>query len=66
MNSFIKIRQILSLDKVLFAKIKKDMSDGDSAPKRFWLFAESLGEFRLALYIVSIISNMTRDDNKKI
>lgn len=63
MNNFIKIRQILSLDKALFLKIKQNINSGNAASKRFWLFAESLGELRLALYAIGIINNILRDNN---
>lgn len=64
MDNFIKIKQTLALDKTLFSKIKENIANGDnSGHKKFWLFAESLGEFRLALYIAGIINGILEKNN---
>ncbi len=71
MDNFVKIKQTLALDEPLFLKIKENIYSGGNAggdnlrPKKFWLFAESLGEFRLALYIISIINNISEKNNDK-
>ncbi|MCL4496718.1 MAG: hypothetical protein M1412_04065 [Deltaproteobacteria bacterium] len=71
MDNFVKIKQTLALDEALFLKIKENIFSGGNAngdnfrPKKFWLFAESLGEFRLALYIISIINNILEKNNDK-
>ena len=71
MDNFVKIKQTLALDEALFLKIKENIFSGDNVggdnfrPKKFWLFAESLGEFRLALYIISIINNILEKNNDK-
>ncbi len=71
MDNFAKIKQTLALDEALFLKIKENIYGAGFAngvrfkPKKFWLFAESLGEFRLALYIISIINNILEKNNDK-
>ncbi len=71
MDNFVKIKQTLALDEPLFLKIKENIYSGGNAggdnlrPKKFWLFAESLGEFRLALYIIGIINNISEKNNDK-
>ncbi len=70
MDNFIKIKQILALDGDIFFKIKESIYDKDRNGyhlgfKKFWLFAESLGEFKSALYVIDIISNILTKNNDK-
>ncbi|MHB8231554.1 MAG: 3-deoxy-D-manno-octulosonic acid transferase [bacterium] len=61
MKTFAKLKQFLSLNKDFFLKIKKYSLTADADginPKKFWFYAESLGEFRLALYIIDIIKSV--------
>ncbi|MCL4322316.1 MAG: hypothetical protein M0016_02910 [Deltaproteobacteria bacterium] len=71
MDNFVKIKQTLALDNTLFLKIKENIYGAGFAngvrfkPKKFWLFAESLGEFRLALYIINIINDISERNSDK-
>ena len=63
MNIFAKLKQFLYLNKYFFAGAQKYSPEAyvaaDSArPKRIWLYAESLGEFRLAARITDIIKSL--------
>ena len=57
-----KARQFLSLNKELFAAAG---AGGGSKGKRFWLYAESLGEFRLALHVVENIKSISAGDKNE-
>ena len=50
-----KARQFLSLNKELFAAVS---AGGGNKGKRFWLYAESLGEFRLAMQMAENIKSI--------
>ena len=70
MDNFVKIKQILAFDRTIFLKIKENIYNyninrDDSGLKKFWLFAESLGEFKLALYIIDIINSILEKNNNK-
>jgi 3-deoxy-D-manno-octulosonic-acid transferase len=54
MRTFVKFKRRFLLNKDFFLKIKKIHTETER--KRFWFYAESLGEFRLALCISDIIS----------
>ena len=63
MKAFAKLKQFLYLNKDFFVKTQKYSPAADGAPnavnhERIWLYAESLGEFRLALYIMDIIKSI--------
>ena len=68
MKAFAKLKQFLYLNKDFFAKTQKYSTAADGAPnavnpERIWLYAESLGEFRLALYITDIIKSISSEKN---
>ncbi|MHB1662038.1 MAG: 3-deoxy-D-manno-octulosonic acid transferase [bacterium] len=67
MKTAANIKQILSLNKEFFFKVKKYSLPPDTGgikAGRFWLYAESLGEFRLALYIIDIIESILLERNE--
>jgi len=62
MNIFAKLKQFFYLNKDFFVRAQKyspaAYGAADSAmPKRIWIYAESLGEFRLAARIADIIKS---------
>ncbi len=68
MKTFAKFKQFFYLKKDFFVKAQKYSPAADGAPnavnpKRIWLYAESLGEFRLALYITDIIKSILSEKN---
>ena len=68
MKIFSKLKQFLYLNKYFLARAQKYSPEtyvaGDSArPKRIWLYAESLGEFRLAARITDIIKSALSEKN---
>ena len=68
MKAFAKLKQFLYLNKDFFVKTQKYFPAADGAPnavspERIWLYAESLGEFRLALYIMDIIKSILSEKN---
>ncbi len=67
MKIFVKLKRFVSLNGDFFLKIRKLSASAESGSaksgtspknKRFWIYAESLGEFRLALYIADIIKSI--------
>ena len=68
MKAFAKLKQFLYLNKDFFVKTQKYSPAADGAPnavnpERIWIYAESLGEFRLALYITDIIKSILSEKN---
>ena len=68
MKAFAKLKQFLYLNKDFFVKTQKYSPAADGAPnavnpERIWIYAESLGEFRLALYITDIIKSISSEKN---
>ena len=67
MKTVANLKQFLSFNKEFFFKVKKYSPPSDTGgrnPKRFWLYAESLGEFRLALYIIDVIDSILLEKNE--
>ena len=68
MKVFAKFKQFLYLNKDFSVKMQKYSPAADGAPnavnpERIWLYAESLGEFRLALYITDVIKSILSEKN---
>ena len=69
MKIFAKLKQFFYLNEDFFVRAQKHFPEAahgaaDSArPKRIWLYAESLGEFRLAARITDIIKSALSEKN---
>lgn len=68
MKIFSKLKRFLSLNAEFLSRSKKHNPAPDGRPvslnpKRIWFYAESLGEFRLALYMIDIIKQIFSEKN---
>ncbi len=67
MKAFKKIKRIISLNKDFFVKSQKySASSKNLNGRRFWIYAESLGELRLALYIINIIKSILSEKKEQV
>ncbi len=66
MKAFKKIKRIISLNKDFFVKSQKYSAPSKNlSGRRFWIYAESLGEFRLASYIIDIIKSILSEKKEQ-
>ncbi len=68
MKIFAKLKHFFYLNRDFFLNSQKYfrqayIAPNSANPKRIWLYAESLGEFRLALYVIDIIKSISSEKN---